>query len=218
MAAKERAYDIGSQRARSIVIELGNEIRRARLEHGLSQADVARAAKTSRAQLSRIERSKVPAASILEMARLLAVVGLELSARAYPAGQPVRDAAHLALIGRLRAKVGPGVAWRFEAPVGGPGDQRAWDAVLLAGPAKVAVEVETRLRDVQAVQRRIGLKRRDDSGVSGAILLLSNTRHNRTVLREYGDGRRADFPVEAVRMLRALSEGRDPGGSSVVLL
>jgi DNA-binding XRE family transcriptional regulator len=47
MAAKERAYDIGSQRARSIVIELGNEIRRARPEHGLSQAAVARVARTS---------------------------------------------------------------------------------------------------------------------------------------------------------------------------
>lgn len=218
MAAKERAYDIGSQRARSIVIELGNEIRRARLEHGLSQAAVARAARTSRAQLSRIERSKVPAASILEMARLLSVVGLELSARAYPAGQPVRDAAHLSLIDRLRARVGPGVTWQFEAPLGGPGDQRAWDAVLLAGPVKIAVEVETRLRDVQAVQRRIGLKRRDDSGISAVILLLSNTRHNRTVVREYGDVLLADFPVEPARMLRALSEGRDPGGSGVVLL
>ena len=218
MPARERTYDIGSQRAWSIVIELGNEIRRARLEHGLSQAVVARSARTSRAQLSRIERSKVPAASIVEMARLLAAVGLELSARAYPAGQPVRDAAHLALIERLRARLGPGVAWRFEAPIGRPGDQRAWDAVLLVGPTEMAVEAETRLRDVQAVRRRISLKRRDDPGVSGALLLLSNTRHNRNLVREYGDALRTDFPVAADRMLAALSEGRDPGGSGVVLL
>ncbi len=82
----------------------------------------------------------------------------------------------------------------------------------------MAVEAETRLRDVQAAQRRIILKRRDDPGVSGVILLLSNTRHNRALVHEYGAALRADFPVQADRMLRALSEGRDPGGSGVVLL
>jgi transcriptional regulator with XRE-family HTH domain len=218
MPARERIVDIGSERARSIVIELGKEIRQGRLEHGLSQATVAQAARTSRAQVSRIERSQTPGASIVELARLLAVVGLELSARAYPAGQPIRDVAHRSLMERLRARVGPNVAWRFEVPVGGPGDRRAWDAVLLTEAARIAVEAETRLRDVQATQRRISLKRRDDHHVSGSILLLSNTRHNRGIVHENGQALRTDFPLSGDQMLRALMAGRDPGGSGIVLL
>jgi transcriptional regulator with XRE-family HTH domain len=218
MPTKERTYDLGSQRARAIVVDLGNEIRRARLEHGLSQTVVARVARTSRAQVSRIERAGVPSVSILQLARLLAAVGLELSARAYPGPQPVRDAAHLALIQRLRVRVGPGVAWRFEVPVAGSGDQRAWDAVLLVGAAEIAVEVETRLRDVQSVLRRISLKKRDDGGLSGVILLMSNTRHNRSAVRDHGDALRAEFPLSPDTMLHALAEGRNPEGSGIVLL
>jgi transcriptional regulator with XRE-family HTH domain len=216
--ATERNYDRGSRRARSIAIELGNELRRARLEHGLSQDSVARVARTSRAQVSRIERSTVAELSILQASRLLAVVGLELGAHAYPAGQPIRDGAHLALIERLRRSVHPDVAWHFEVPIGLPGDQRAWDAVLSIGTARVAVEVETRLRDIQAVQRRISLKRRDDRDVSAVVLLLSNTRNNRNAVRAYGDSLKADFPVDARRMLGELAAGRHPGGSGVVLL
>jgi transcriptional regulator with XRE-family HTH domain len=217
MSTKERASDVGSLRARTIVVELGQEVRRARLGHGLSQAVVAKAARTSRSQVSRIEAAKAPRVSLVELARLLTVVGLELSARAYPAGPPIRDAAHRALIERFRARVAPAVAWRFEVPLGRSGDQRAWDAVLLVGAAELAVEAETRPRDVQALQRRVALKRRDDPGASGVVLLLADTRHNRQLLREHGEALRADFPIPAHEVLRALSGGRDPGGSGIVL-
>jgi len=113
--------------------------------------------------------------------------------------------------------VAPTVAWRFEVPLGRPGDQRAWDAVLLVGAAELAVEAETRPRDVQALQRRVALKRRDDPSVSGVVLLLADTRHNRQLLRGHGEVLRADFPLEAHEVLRALSDGRDPGGSGIVL-
>jgi len=218
MPPSERAVDRGSRRARSIMIELGREIRQARVEHGLSQETVARAAKTSRATVGRIEQARLEGASINQLARLLAVVGLELSARAYPAGQPVRDVAHLDLIDRLRRTVDRGVTWHFDVPLGIPGDQRAWDAVMSVGHASVAVEVETRLRDLQAVQRRVGLKKRDCPGVSGVVLLLSATRHNRNVFREFREALVSDFPVEPGAMLQALAAGHDPGGSGVVLL
>jgi hypothetical protein len=82
----------------------------------------------------------------------------------------------------------------------------------------MGVEVETRISDVQAVVRRVALKLRDDREVSGAILLLSNTRHHRTLLREREQVLRTEFPVEQQAMLLALSQGRDPGGSGIVLL
>jgi hypothetical protein len=148
---------------------------------------------------------------------LLAVVGLELSVRAYPAGQPIRDAAHRALLERLRARVSSAIAWRFEVPLGRTGDQRAWDAVLLMGSSQIAVEAETRPRDVQALQRRIALKRRDDPGIASVILLLADTRHNRSLFRECGEAFRADLPLAATEIMAALKVGRDPGGSGVVL-
>jgi transcriptional regulator with XRE-family HTH domain len=175
------------------VIEIGKEIRQARLEHGLSQETVARGARTSRSTVGRIEQARLDGVSINQLARLLAVLGLELSARAYPAGQPVRDAAHLALIYKLRRAVHQKVVWHFDVPLGLPGDQRA-------------------------IQRRVGLKRRDCPSISAVVLLPAATRHNRNVFRAYREALLADFPVEPGEMLEALSAGRDPGGSGVLLL
>lgn len=156
--------------------------------------------------------------SLTVVARLLAVVGLELSARAYPAGPPIRDAAHRALLDRFRAIVAPSVAWRFEVPVGHAGDPRAWDAVMLIGRAQVAVEAETRPRDVQALQRRLASKRRDDPDIAGVVLLLAGTRHNRALAKEYGEALRADFPLPTTALKAALADGRDPGGSGLILI
>src|SRR5271157_4979489 len=209
MGSKQRAADKGTERARSVAVDLGGELRRAREQHGLSQAVVGRAVRLSASQVSRIERARSKHLSIHHIARLLAVVGLDLSARAYPAGPPIRDAVHLALLNRLRDRVGPAAAWRFEVPVGRVGDPRAWDAVLAVGAARVAVEAETRPRDLQALQRRVALKLRDDPGISGVVLLLANTRHNRNLMRESGDALRVDFPLPCEAVLRPLAEGRD---------
>ena len=218
MATREVARDRGALKARRILDEIGREIRDARLERSLSQTAVAVAARTSRSQVSRIERAEALNASVVELARLLSVVGLELSARAYPGGPPIRDAAHRALLDRLRRGSAASVAWRFEVPVGPPGDRRAWDAMMSIGTAQVAVEAETRPRDVQAVQRRIALKRRDSPDVAAVVLLLADTHHNRNLLRQEGEALRADLPVPGAAILEAVAAGRDPGGSGIVLL
>jgi predicted transcriptional regulator len=70
MATKERAVDVGSRRGSSIILELGRELRMARLDHGLSQAAVARAARTSRSQVGRIEHGEAQRVSIVEISRL----------------------------------------------------------------------------------------------------------------------------------------------------
>lgn len=102
--------------------------------------------------------------------------------------------------------------------MGRAGDQRAWDAVLLIGTSQLAVEAETRLRDVQGLQRRLSLKRRDDPEVSGVLLLLADTRNNRTLAREHGEDLRSDFSLPAREMLTALADGRCPNGSGIALL
>ena len=79
------------------------------------------------------------------------------------------------------------------------------------------VEAETRLRDVQGLARRIGLKQRDDrSGL--VILLVADTRHNRHVLRLAGPELAQTFPAQGRSALAALSNGRQSSGSAIVLL
>jgi hypothetical protein len=153
----------------------------------------------------------------MDLTMAAAVVGLELHLRAYPAGRPTRDRAHLELLERLRARLAPGVRWQTEVPLPNAGDLRAWDALIRVAQVRVGVEAETRARDSQALQRKLMLKRRD-GGVDHVILLLSDTRHNREFMQSAGVGFVAEFPVRGQTALAHLSRGEDARGSAVILL
>jgi transcriptional regulator with XRE-family HTH domain len=84
------------------MLELGREARIARHDRGLSLEIVARAAGISDSMVSRIERGRLPDVGIVRAATILGVVGLDLTARAYPGGQPLRDQGHARLLGELR--------------------------------------------------------------------------------------------------------------------
>jgi hypothetical protein len=167
--------------------------------------------------VSRIEHGLVRALDPEELSVMYAVVGLELSVRAYPAGNPLRDAGHVALLGRLRARLHAGVRWRSEVPMPILGDLRAWDAMLTVERRDIGVEAETRPTDLQALERRIALKLRD-SGLDHAILLLADTRHNRALVRAHADALHERFPLPGKACLERLAAGTFPGGSAIVLL
>jgi hypothetical protein len=149
------------------------------------------------------------------LARLAAALGAELSLGLHPVGPPVRDAAHVALLGRLRARVAPTVRWRTEVPIPIPGDRRAADATAVGRSLEAIVEAETRLGDVQATERRARAKARD-LGLARVILLVADTRHNRRVIAETGLAER--FPIATRACLRALARDEDPGGDALVVL
>jgi transcriptional regulator with XRE-family HTH domain len=166
MATRERRVDRGSRRARRRLTTIGEELREARLSAGLSQRQVGAAAGISHAEVGRIERATAPRVPFVTLSTLGSVLGLDISIRAYPDGEPVRDAAQIALLARLRALLPRGLTWRTEVPLDVPSDMRAWDAVI-GGPAwQIPVDAESRLRDVQACTRRVALKRRDDNAKS----------------------------------------------------
>lgn len=79
------------------------------------------------------------------------------------------------------------------------------------------VDAETRVRDVQEVQRRVALKQRDGA-VPVVILLLSDSSHNRRVVREAEASLRSQFPISARSALRALHDGKVPAGNVILLL
>lgn len=156
--------------------------------------------------------------SIDRLARLFAVVGMDLSVRAYPAGPPIRDAGHVRLIGRFRERISSGGwVWRSEVPVAGLGDLRAWDGQLVDSGLTIATEMETRLRDVQATQRRLELKRRDGT-VDRVLLVVADTRTNRAAMEAAADLLSAAYPVAPRAALAALAAGRDPGGDALIVL
>jgi hypothetical protein len=80
----------------------------------------------------------------------------------------------------------------------------------------VLIEAETRIDDVQALERRISAKQRDLK-LGRVILLVSDTRHNREVVAQIPT-LRSRFPVSTRACLAALRQGRDPGGDAIVFL
>jgi transcriptional regulator with XRE-family HTH domain len=192
----------------------------ARIGAGLSIRDAAAASGASHQQLLRFERGELDRVSIADVGAWCAVVGLDLSLRAYPAGDPIRDRAQLALLERFRARLNPSLRWRTEVPLPIERDLRAWDAEVSGAaptPWRLRVEAETNVADGQALERRIQLKIRDDP-VGHLILLVSETRANRQAMRLLRDGLRETFPLDARATMTALTAGRDPGGSGIVIL
>lgn len=217
MATRERPVDRGTVRARRIILELGQEVRRARLDRGLNLVEVARATSLSTASVSRIERGLIEHVAVLDLARLLAVVGLDLWAKAYPGGRPIRDAAHARLLDDFGGRLHRSLRWAVEVPLPRHGDQRAWDGFVRGTTWRYGVEAETSPTDGQALGRRLQLKLRDGD-VDGILLIMPGTRAARQFLREAGDGFSAMFPVPGPRALELLGVGADPGGSSIIVL
>jgi transcriptional regulator with XRE-family HTH domain len=195
----------------------GREIRLARIGAGLSMRDVGAAAGVSRTKVWRIERSHAPEVSLPAVSRVAAAVGLEASLRLFPAGDPIRDAAHVVLLGRLRARINGDLRWRTEVPLPTAGDLRAWDATIAGLGFVIGVEAETRIRDIQAVARRVNLKQKDGE-LDHVILLVADTKANRLALRLGAADLRNAFPIAQRDCLRVLRDGREPGGSSIIVL
>jgi transcriptional regulator with XRE-family HTH domain len=216
MPAALRRIDRGTRAGISLTRACGAELRDARLAAGVSQLFVARAAGLSRSELSRIERGAAPWLSIIVVARIAAVLGLDIGLRLYPRENPLRDAGHARLLARLRQRLPESVLMRTEVPLPRPGDPRAWDAVMNGPGWTTPVDAETRLDDSQALARRTELKRRD-SGFDQVILLVADTRHNRQALR-HATSLLADFPEPGPVILRALAAGLPPERSGVLLL
>lgn len=193
------------------------ELRNARLDRDLSEASLAATVGISASQYSRIERGLTRGISIEQATVLLAAVGLQLSVKAFPAGEPIRDAGHVALIDRFRACLHPSIRVRTEVPFPHAGDLRAWDVILVGEGWRHAYEAETRPRDRQALERRLALKVRD-GGIDAVSLLLADSRHNRDFVRSNGPVLRERFPVPGRRALELLGAGVDPGAGSVILL
>ncbi len=208
----------GSRRSdgRDEPASLGDELHAARMSTGLSLEAVGDAVDMSREKVRRIERGLAAGATIGDLTAVATAVGLDLSVKLYPGGRPLRDIVHVRLLGRFHARIHPSLGWQPETPVPLPGDRRAWDAMIRGTRFRLGVEAESRLGDLQALERRVALKARD-SRIEQVVLLVADTRHNRDALRAAGP-MLSSFPLSARSIPRSLAVGREPGGSGIVVL
>ena len=220
MSTRERPIDRGRRLAAADRLRIGHELRVARRVLGRSIDEVAAAARCSASQVGRVERGVHRAASVEQLVIIGAVVGLDVRVRAYPGPDPLLDAGQRALLARFRARLPPDVGFRTEVPLPIAGDQRAWDAMIdrLRGLSSILpVEAESRLVDEQMQVRRIALKLRD-SGLDHVLVVVADTRANRSALASAPSTLLADFPISQRRAMRSLANGEHPGGSAIVVL
>jgi transcriptional regulator with XRE-family HTH domain len=198
-------------------------LRLARASAGLSLARVSEAVGISASQIARIERGLVQTANIWQLARIGAIVGLDIRVKTFLGSDPLRDAGQVRLLGRLRSSLHPSLSMRLEVPLPWAGDQRAWDA-WIAGFIEAStrsqglpVEGESRIVDAQAQIRRITLKMRD-AGVDHVLVDVADTPANRQAVAAAEAITADSFPVSSRKAMAALAAGREPGGSALVFI
>ena len=218
MPTRDRRLDRAIAVSRQISAYLISEIRSARVAIGLSQDDLGRFVDISGSQVGRFERGELEDIGLEQVCRLSAAVGLVPRVRLYPDGDPVRDVAQVRLLQRVRKRLPPGVSWRTEVPLHGRADARAWDAVAKWAACVDAFEAESRLGDLQATERRVLLKLRDDATVGHVFLVVAATRANRQALGLGREGLRGNFPLDTREALGSLARGRCPGANGLLVL
>lgn len=218
MPTRDRRLDRALATSRRLTTTAITEIRDARINSGLSQEELGTAVGISASQVARFERGLLHDLRLEQLCRLSAGVGLEPHLRLYPGGDPIRDAGQVRLLERLRARLPSSWRWRVEVPLNGQTDARAWDAVVDGNGCMDAIEAETRLRDLQATERKIGRKLRDDVTVQHVVLLVADTRTNRAALAEGREALRAQFSLDTRDALTRVAAGRCPGANAIVVI
>ena len=158
MATQERLRSRGTARGRRTLADLAGNIRAARLAAGLSQAEAGRRAGLSGDKVWKIEHERLPTLSILEACVLGAVLGLDFSGRSFPNGAPIRDAGQAPRLAALLAEVRSPLTYRTDMPLPKRDDApelRAWDAIVSGFGERTAIELESRVTDMQATTRFI---------------------------------------------------------------
>jgi transcriptional regulator with XRE-family HTH domain len=218
MATRQRPGDLGAEDARGIGLAAGREIRLVRRRLAMSLDAAGRRAGMSGSQFGRIERGAIRRPTLDQLCRASRAVGLKPWFAQYPSGEPVRDAPQLALLARFERLLASSLRLRREVPLPVAGDLRAWDGRITDGSHTASVEGESKLDDVQAVSRRIELKRRDDPDAGAVILVVNRTAHNRRVLAEHRESLRGQLPLDGAAIARELRRGRVPPAGGIIML
>lgn len=217
MATKETRSQRARRRGRVLLGQATAALREARIAAGFSQAFVAKQLGRTQQFVSLLEANKVPELSLQNLSEWAGVFGLEPSLPLRKVGPPLRDKGHQALIARLTSILSASWTVRREMPFPNLGDMRSWDLFLRLGHQIVGVEAETRIRDIQALVRRMRERARD-GGTDCIVLVLSDTVTNRQLVSELRDALGPEFGAGPGDLLRSLKTGTPLPGSGVILI
>jgi transcriptional regulator with XRE-family HTH domain len=198
-----------------------SELRIARVNAGLTQAEVGSVLGIAASNVWRLEAGEVREVTVERLSEIASVVGYELAVNLYPVGDPLRDKGQLACGRRFEAMLAD--VWRVtdETLLPGAGEQRAWDKLLrLVGaspPYLVGVDIETRIRDVQALTRRTRERERDGQ-VDAILIVLADTATNRRLADELRASLGDAYRTAPRAIMRGLRSGERLVGSGVVLV
>jgi transcriptional regulator with XRE-family HTH domain len=209
---------------------LGLELRRLRLDVGLSLRALGAAAEIDPAHIARIERGE-RTAGLETLVRLATWLGADLSVRLFPRTRPLlRDHLQAQMLEALLAIARPTLGRHLEVAVNRPGGAYI-DLVLVdvAAGRLVAVEAQSQLRRIELTVRRhrdvadalgateiarfaIGVDGRDP--VVDRLLLLRSTRANRQAAREHRELMAAAYPASPAALRAEIGAmGRGPGAA-----
>jgi transcriptional regulator with XRE-family HTH domain len=197
--------------------EIGDDLRTARHILNLTLTALGAAIGVSASEVCRRELGRTSRLNGEKLAVHAAAVGLRLSVKLYPLGGGVRDAAQARYIAIFVARVGRLWSVTLESPIPILGDLRAADVLLVRGSVRIAVEVITRLADLQAQIRAAQLKSRD-IGATRLIMVIAGTHANRNALAATRGALAAAFDLDTRRLMADLAAGRDPGRDGIVVL
>ena len=158
---------------------------------------------------------------VIRLSEVASVLGFEISLGLHPIGDPIRDKGQLAVARRFEALLSEAWQQTDEMLLPGAGEQRAWDKLLeLVGcdpPYRVGVDIETRVRDIQALTRRTRGRERDGE-VDAILIVLSDSATNRRLVDELRASLGPAYATSPRAIFSALRSGQRLVGSGVVLV
>jgi len=217
MPTRESNADRGRRRGRQLSAGVVRQLREARVTGGLSQKAMARGLGWSQQNYSRFELDQLASVTLIDVCVAASVLGLEPTLTFHRIGPALRDKGHEALIGRLLRLLSP--AWKVarEVPFPNPGDPRWWDLILRIPDFRLGVEAETRIRDMQALIRRMKERARD-GGADALLLVLSDSQHNRGLVSDLRGGLGEDFGERQSVVVQALRSGARLARCGIILI
>lgn len=218
---RNRAADVGRQRARDQSRRFGAELRIARTVAGLTQARLATIAGVRQQVVSRAERGDV-GVTLKARCQMAAACGYEVGLKLFPvATVSLRDSGQLGIATGLVGLLHPNWQPRLEVPVG-PGDLRAADMLLSHPDEVIHLEIERGIVDFQAQLRAAQVKREMfaalDSRPVRLVLAVPDTQGMRSRLDALGALLIRSLPLDTRRILGALRSGQPVGGDGLIIV
>jgi len=212
-----------ARRIRRLDLQLGEDLRRLRLDAGVSTSELADVVGVHRSYIARIEaglaRPSVPVLTAIGVA-----LGADLSLRYFPGSGPRlhdRFQAEMieTLLRRLHGRWQPGLEVAVDRPVRGVIDLTLADR---ASPTVVAAEAQSELRRLEqqirwASEKADGLAHRladEDAAGSGhpvsRLLILRSTVATRDLARRYASTLSTAYPARTADVISALTTPAGP--------